>query len=476
MSHAPSRRAFLRSSCRGQVFASPPPTLSAGFDIGASRRLLNRGAFGPSFSDLADVAALGPDAWIDAQIDWVSLDDSAFENIHAPFVGSLPNYKILRNSFIHRALFSKRQLQARMSHFWESHFNTDLSKTGRSREQAEYAEFLRLATSPFAEVLRASAQSPAMIIYLDNDSNRANATNENYARELLELHTMGVNGGYSETDIAELARVFTGWRHRHVGDGRRVFDFNPNHHDSGPKTVLGWTTSGIAGAAGVEEGLSFLGYLAALPETRAYVGEKLTRNFVADPPVALLNEVAALIGSPKKGIERALRVILQHVAADPGASRDKSMDPLEWCLGAARRLGDSSPNIDTLRNSIEAMGLLLFRFPVPTGQPESGPKWESPSQLLQRWEVADRIDDGSYNGISPDWTAVLGNPAPLTATALLDRLILVLLDGDLQAQPRAVLARWLAKTLPANPSAVQVAAMAPTLAGVILRLPESNLN
>jgi uncharacterized protein (DUF1800 family) len=271
-------------------------------------------------------------------------------------------------------LYSERQLLELMTWFWDNHFNTDLRNA--LHEYRENKAFRQHALGRFRDLLGVSAKSPAMLRYLDSTRNHKRSPNENYARELMELHTLGVDGGYTQQDIEELARVFTGWQ---VENDR--FRFRATAHDTGDKQILGT----LIGGAGVQEGEQVLDILASHPSTARFICGKLIQFFVSDPmDTDLVSACARTFGNTDGDIRAVLRRILKSepfYAAAANNSRFKS--PLRYTSGIVRALGIPAERW-TLIPALERMGMALYRNPVPTGWPVSGDSWINADQLVQR--------------------------------------------------------------------------------------------
>ena len=488
-----------RRSLGRRVLATLRPTTAPDVDITPERRILNRAAFGPDAQSLSDITAMGWARWVDQQIDWMSLDDSTFETFLAGL--TFPSERReLEQSFALRCLLSRRQLLMKMTWFWDNHFNTDASTTVPTSEIEENAAFRQTAFGPFLGVLEASAKSPAMIDYLNNQTNVAANPNENYARELLELHTVGIDGGYTETDVAEAARVFTGWRRQRIRDMvtndiiSTQFNFQANKHDTGPKTVMGWSTPGLSGSAGVQEGESLLAYLAGLPQTVSRIARKLCVYLAADEPTqALVDQTTAVLSAPGATIADAVRLILAAVAGAQRSARGtgpvlarrpatqkgrtKTMDALEFLTSSCRRLGATFTEARVFVDKVTILGIPVFRYPVPTGLPEEGPAWSGAASQILRWSVVHDMTAGSFNGMNIDFDAVVGTPAPTSVGQAVDRVLDRLLDGEVVDTVRAELELWLTNRLSGNGSIEsQILPHVPDLCGLVLRLPAANKN
>ena len=344
------------------------------------RQLINRITFGATFDLLKHVNSVGALIFLGEQLHPETIDDTEFETMISGLeIGQdadLALWKVLHVSH------SRRQLREVMTQFWDNHFSTDIQKTNEIFEQAENESFRELALDKFRALLEVSAKSPAMLQYLDNASSRKGAPNENYARELLELHTLGVTGGYSEQDVAEVARVFTGWT---VKGGS--FFFRTAWHDTGDKVVLGQNIQGRAGDSGLEEGLELLDMLATHPSTAHFICTKLIQLFIADQPsVGIENQCQMNFLNSEGDIRQVVESIL--ISPEFNASNQfhsKIKTPLEFVAGVVRNLEAITPYTErNLNRALGNMGMSPFKNPVPTGWPETGESWMSSDQLMQR--------------------------------------------------------------------------------------------
>jgi Protein of unknown function (DUF1800) len=337
---------------------------------------LNRITFGITPKLLEEVQLNGFKTYLQQQMSPVSIDDS---ELIAFFGDWLPeSRRDLIDFQLYYATYSKRQLLEVMTWFWENHFNTDIRKTRRvSYEVNENKLFRQHALGSFKQLLTVSATSPAMMIYLDNYRSRKQQPNENYARELLELHTMGVDGGYSAEDISEIARVFTGWRVRD-----QLFYFDKNYHDDGAASVLGHE---IPAGLGMDSGLMVVDILANHPSTAKFICKKLTRVFIADEPEdSIINSCSETFLQTQGDISQVLWTIFQSAEFNSNTAFHKKIKtPIEYIAGLMRNLSAVYSPRDS-RSAISNMGMPLFQFPVPTGWSETGESWSNANQLLLR--------------------------------------------------------------------------------------------
>ncbi len=345
-----------------------------------------------------------------------------------------------------RAIYSERQLQEVMVDFWFNHFNVFARKGAVRLLLVEYErDVIRPnALGNFRELLGAVARSPAMLFYLDNwmsaaaedapraglppsrtnrgtarggpGARRARGLNENYARELLELHTLGVDGGYTQDDVVEVARAFTGWT---IDLRRGEFVFRPFMHDAGKKVVLGHE---IAGGGEVDDGERVLDLVARHPSTARFISYKLAVRFVSDePPAALVERAAATFTETDGNIREVVRtIVMSPEFLSREAYRAKVKTPLEWTAGSVRGLGVDVENMRRLMGVLQRLDQPLYGYGPPTGYPDVAEAWVSASALLQRAQLSRRIGTaGSQRG---RWGGEAGAEAD-RVDAVLERLL-----------------------------------------------------
>ncbi len=358
----------------------------------ATRHLIDRITFGATPDLLIRAEAMGASAFLAEQLDPAAIDDSAL-------AGRLPaqiaDDDDLQAATLLRAIYSERQLLEVLTQFWDNHFNTNLgTHDDVGYEASENAAFRANALGRFRDLLDASAKSPAMLIYLDQANSVAANPNENYPREVMELHTLKVNGPYTQDDVEALARILTGWT---LNGGS--FAFDPNMHDFGAKVFLGLDFPAGQGQA---EGERALDILASHPSTANFVCEKLAVLFISDtPPATAIARCAATFlqeeDNPGQLREVVRSLLTSPEFADASNFRNKVRTPLEQVTSLIRTMG-----IDTngygLLGAMSDMNMRLFYNPVPTGYSETGDDWTSSDQSLQRTKHANRIARGFTNG------------------------------------------------------------------------------
>jgi uncharacterized protein (DUF1800 family) len=323
----------------------------------------------------------------------------ALADINRVIAGEAMEQKLLYD------IYSNRQLQEVMTDFWLNHFNVYMRKSGIA--PWEIATYERDVIRPhvfgkFEELLDVVATSPAMMTYLDNaesigpdsvaaqNAGRRNnlpggkpgparGLNENYARELMELHTLGVNGGYTQRDVTEVAKVFTGWTVDAPRDGGS-FTYNDRRHEPGTKIVLGKTIA----ENGQQEGFEVLHILASSPATAHFLSRELAVRFVSDdPPQALVNRMAKKYLSSHGDIRQVLRVMFQSQEFwSPTVYDVKVKTPLEFVVSSVRATNADATQPQSLIAALNQMGMPLYGMQPPTGYSTTADKWVSSEQLI----------------------------------------------------------------------------------------------
>jgi uncharacterized protein (DUF1800 family) len=331
-----------------------------------------------------------------------------------------------------RDLYSPNQLQEQMTWFWMNHFSVHQGKANLRVMVGDYEEHAIRphALGKFRDLLSATLRHPAMIRYLDNEQNAANRINENYAREIMELHTLGVDGGYTQNDVQQLARILTGVgvnlgdktpnirkdkQDQYLRNG--LFEFNPNRHDYADKVFLGQTVKG-RGLAEVDEALD---RLCRHPATARYISRKLAIYFVADePPPQLVERMAARFQSSDGDIAAVLRVMFTSPEFTQSLGR-KFKDPVHYVVSAVRLTYDDKIILNTgpMLNWLNRMAEPLYGRQTPDGYPLTESGWASPGQMTTRFEIAKAIGGGAAGLFKSEGAQPLEKPAfPQLSNAL----------------------------------------------------------
>ena len=331
----------------------------------------------------------------------------------------------LTRATLFRAVLSERQLFEVMVNFWSDHFNIDPSKAeAKWLKAADDRDVIRAhALGNFRALLRASAVSPAMLWYLDGRVNRVTKAgekaNENYARELLELHTLGVHGGYTQQDVMEVARCLTGWT---VRDRKKLFkgrvEFNARQHDDGAKRVLGQEIPAGLGALDLDRVLEIV---VAHPSTAKHVAWKLCRRFIADePPEAAVAATAQAFAASRGDIPATLRALFAtEEFRAPAVRGAKFKRPFHFVVSALRATNAETDAARPLVDYLLRMGHAPFRYSTPDGYPEEATHWQS--TLLWRWNFSTALAANRIKGTRLDADALrarLGGDEALMATLL----------------------------------------------------------
>jgi uncharacterized protein (DUF1800 family) len=396
--------------------------------------LLNRIAFGPRPGDLERIQGLGTEKYLESQLypDRIEDNSTAVRLARLSSLGMntseltqkyVPRRRAsplqmspaagtpqallleLQAQKVIRAVHSQRQLQEVMTDFWFNHFNVFWGKNANRWLTTNYeVHAIRPhVLGKFKDLLMATAKSPAMLFYLDNHlSSSIRGINENYARELMELHTLGVDGGYTQKDVQEVARAFTGWSiDRPQLNGE--FIFRPRMHDTGSKLILGHRISD----GGIRDGEAVIEILASHPSTAQFVSTKLVRRFVNDdPPGKLVNHVAGVFKQSNGDIREMMYAILtskEFGSAD--ATRAKTKTPLEYVVSAIRCLDGTTDGSRAVSQYIARMGQPLYQCQPPTGYPDRAEYWMSNAAILERLNFAVALSSNQIRGTEVSFDA-----------------------------------------------------------------------
>lgn len=423
-------------------------------------RALGRMTFGARLSERRTVSEQGLEAWINEQLAPDQIDDEPLEWRLRPFdilaldaaelraigdqlLDGIDRNRIvepLRQATLMRQVYSRRQLQEKMVEFWTDHFNISVNKGDCwFLKPVDDREVIRKhALGNFKELLHASAKSPAMLVYLDNQANLASAPNENYAREIMELHSLGVDGGYTQEDVMELARCFTGWsmkEHFWLGD----FQFEVDHHDLGDKFVLG--KSVIAG--GQSEAESVIDRLALHPATAHHLAFKLARFFISDDPDPALVEAGANTFLATGGeVTNLLETLLVGgLARTSSQLTPRYKRPTDFIASALRAVNAETDGRESISGYLARMGQPMFEWPTPDGPPHDGREWEG--NLLPRWQFALALSSNQFNGTEYDPELLAHVDDAGNIETILDRLMIRFTGYRLSPGPRNQLSQAL---------------------------------
>lgn len=394
---------------------------------------LARLTFGPTPYELDRVAKIGFAGWIEEQLspesvedpglavrlrrfDSLQLEAAALEGHERAQVGA-----DLRAATILRRTYSRRQLYERWVEFWTDHFNISIDKGDcwLLKPVDDRVVIRPHVFGSFEALLSASAHSPAMLVYLDNQANRNGAPNENYAREVMELHTLGVDGGYNQRDVMELARCLTGWSVKdHFWKGE--FTFDAELHDPGSKRVLDKEIL----PAGEAEAQRVMEMLAVHQATADHLAMKLVGRFVCDDPVREAPGLVRRVSNAFRRTDGDLKKVARTLFLDGVAQRAQPLPPkikrpVDLVVSALRGLSARTDGGTPLQAHLAAMGQPLFSWPTPDGPPDAAPPWSG--NLMPRWQFAIALGLGEIKGTSLG--SLEADPPTRTLAALSSRLL-----------------------------------------------------
>ncbi len=376
--------------------------------------------------------------------------------------------EVMHATFL-RAVHSPKQLYEMMCDFWYNHLNVHMFGSYSFRHLT--AEYLRDVIRPhalgrFTDMLQASASSPSMLAYLDNRTSNANSSagvNENYGRELLELHTLGIRNGlqvYTEVDVRSAAYIMSGWSVDTSND-QDVYLFRANYHWRPAVSLIGgaWSRpdrTGAADATLIADGVSLLNFLARHRSTAEYICWKLARRFVADnPPEALVQRLADEWQATDTDITAVTRMLINspEFAASAGQKVRRGFETVPSYFRSTEAVIDTNPIGETAEamhslswyvGVLERHGQRLFSKATPDGYPDTGAEWVSSDGMLRRWETAGLLAHNSLvNGVTVDVAAFVPNPLPATMGELIDAIIFRLTGSPTSAAERASYASYL---------------------------------
>jgi uncharacterized protein (DUF1800 family) len=415
-------------------------------------------------------------------------------------MGYRPQQEVVQESQqakILRAVYSERQLQEVMTDFWFNHFNVYVQK---GPDRILTAAYERDAIRPnvfgkFEDLLKATAEHPAMLFYLDNwmsaspnakmpdrdelrrmrrerrfggfgnramrrmgmdemrrnnqNGNvprRARGLNENYAREIMELHTLGVDGGYTQKDVQEVARCFTGWTIRNPRAGGDFY-FNQFMHDDGEKTVLG---KKLPSGGGIKDGYAVIHMLATHPSTAKFVSTKLARKFISDnPPPALVARMSQAFLKTDGDIREVLRTMFkspEFFAAENYRAKIKT--PFEMTVSAVRAIGADTNGAPQFHRWMAQMGEGLFMCQPPTGYPDAAERWVNTGALLERMNFALALSENRIPGARVNLQNLLADASGTRHSQVVDHFVKLLLRGQISSQTRETIDKSLGERRP----------------------------
>jgi len=477
-----------------------PRPLRGTCDAIMQHHVLDRIGYGGDEWTRGRIATLGLQGYIDEQLNPASIDESTNNDLINRRAAFIPPETLteMQALDIVNSVYARRQLEQQVTMFWDNHFNTDYSESSDffnfyatlypALQQSEAIglhyeaqnQFRDIAfNGTFRDIVEASGLGRAMIIYLDTDSNIATAPNENYARELLELHTLGVDGGYTQNDVVQLAKVFTGWnvckKDASVAadplaacipsntygtasepPGLWVSNFRISRHDTTQKILFAGTpyqaiipsTAGNP-SAGVADAQLAYDAICAHPSTAKFVSKKLLQRFVDENPTqAMIDAVVAAWNNPANphgigDLREVLRAVMAQAAfRDPGHVGGKVKTPFEHLVSALRSVRGQTDGLTSVRSYLSRMSEMYHQNMVPTGYPELGGEWIDTNNLLERQNFGLDMATRTAAAFGADVIGLLNAngvataPTPNNAPAIVDFLSGVLFGNGLTASER----------------------------------------
>lgn len=439
--------------------------------------LLDRFAFGPDARELAAILSMGGRAWLEDRLSR-AVDDagdlSAMAQGLIRFEDGRYDYGPPRRALEH-ACHTPNPVRARFVLWAQNHFSTWIRKAEGDRKWREHVEFARLGAAPFHDLLLASARSPAMLRYLDQDRSFAGRLNENYAREILELHTMGVHGGYTQEDVTTLAALITGWTASTLGEGRAggaprglSFRFDPASSSAGPATALGMAFPETARADRYDRVLTILEALAAHPSTARHIARRLAEAYAATPaPEGLVRDLA-LVFERTGGDTRAMLLAMSEHPEFWAAARERRLaHPLDYALRLSRTTGWVNPW--RLSEYLQLSGAQIFDRSTPDGYPTHDAAYSDSNALVQRWSLAQSAS-GALVNLAPDTLRREGlSPDQQWAQRVVDSIAIGLTGRILSARSNQAAVDLLLES--DAPISRRIAMIAPLVA----QMPDANL-
>jgi uncharacterized protein (DUF1800 family) len=380
---------------------------------------------------------LNPDAIDDSALDAILAQypslAMSYGDLYANYTSQGLDYVVyyeLKFANLLRSIYSNRQLFERMVEFWTDHFNIDHNKDGEPTfKTVDDREVIRRhALGKFPDLLVASANSGAMMVYLDNFLNTKYGANENYAREIMELHSLGVNGGYTETDVKQLARCFTGWGIDYTEANYGNFAYYDYLHDKGSKNVLGYF---VPNGGGKNDADFLLLVLAYHPSTATFISRKMCRWLLSyEPPEPLVAKVADTYTYTGGDIKQMIRTIFYEALNVPTTRQDaKLRRPYHYVMSLVRALEPEITDLTGLFYEMYPLGQMPYDWSPPNGYPDSFEAWGS--ALLPRWSFATRLLENQIYGIRVKPAIVTGLLGDIPNSELANGIDRILTGGTM---------------------------------------------
>jgi uncharacterized protein (DUF1800 family) len=403
--------------------------------------LLRRAGFGATPHELSYYCGLGYDGALDELLNPQKVDNGKLEDAIRQQDFDFTTIDDLKRWWLYRMAFTRRPLEEKMTLFWHGHFATSNRKVNNAYAMYGQNQLFRAnGLGNFSQLLHSVSKDPAMIVWLDNQQNRKGKPNENYAREIMELFTLGI-GNYSESDIKEAARAFTGWQTLPAG-----FFFNKNQHDDGEKTVLGVT--------GNLNGDDVVDILVKQPATGKFIARKMVKFFVADEPdEAMVGRVADVYRRSAGDLKQMMRAIFtDKVFLSEKAFHAKIKSPAELVVGAIKTLQITKLDAD-LPTTMARMGQDLFMPPNVKGW-DGGRAWIATDTMMERFNFANRITSEKFAEMRKYYqkpSDIMLTQGLASAGDAVDYFLRLLVDDDAPPSTREKLVAYVSSDIKGNP-------------------------
>lgn len=416
-------------------------------------RLLNRFGLGPDPEELAAVLVMGERAYLEDRLSRGASDPgemAATNKARTVFSGSDGGYDIAVNT-IHQLQLTPNPVRARFVMWAENHFSTWLRKTEGWRKWQEHEAFMKAGVAPFVDLLVTSATSPAMLVYLDQQRSFATKLNENYSREIMELHTLGVHGGYTQADVTSLAGLLNGWTAMDEADtgGRgypleSVYRYDGTLNDGLPRRILGMSYEPALPAQRFDRVRLALETLAAHPSTAEFICRKLAEHYVSDPaPEAMVTDLTRVYHQTGGDMKSVLLAMAEHPQFRRADLPMKVARPIDFALRLSRvtRADDSW----TIHNFLQSSGMGLFDCITPNGYPEADDRYADSNAVLQRWKLVRTWDWRMASLVPGTWRWSVKSDPVSGAQNIVDAVAVALTGRVLGPESNAAALRVLAE-------------------------------
>jgi uncharacterized protein (DUF1800 family) len=469
----PSNQAGKTGTGGGEIFVNVTGNDEPTGTYARALFLLNRFGYGPEPRELTALLATGPQTWLAAHLN-ETMSSPSEENERERLRADHPDTTTLPAYAFEYLLTDPNPVRARFVMWTENHFSTWLSKDGAPEKSREHDRFLELGIAPFSDLLLASATSPAMLIYLDQRNSAVKHLNENYAREIMELHTLGVKGGYTQQDVTALADLLTGWMLTDEApldtstNVEQTFRYDPYQNSGNACRILGMDFPGVPIENRFDRVVTALNMLSAHPSCATFVSRKLLEHYVSDPaPPELVNDLAQIYLQTGGDVQAMLLALSEKPAF--WAAPTKIASPIDFSVRLARLAGVTDPA--TVIDLTSHTGMGIFDRATPDGYPETDGYYASSTALLQRWHFAQTVQNAFLaHGLIPDaWKPTDQQWTPETIQRLVDLAAVRITGNVLSAN--------------SNTAALQLIADAPAdtdgrlhlLATFLCQVPETSL-